>query len=62
MAMIARRVWAADAPGAQAVDPRARETALRPWFVVFDADVATRVCDGDTPRYDTPRGEALGRD
>ncbi|MEV0912474.1 hypothetical protein [Streptomyces hokutonensis] len=41
--------------GAQAVDPRTRysDTTLRPWFVVFDADAAARVGDGNTEWYDT---------
>ncbi|OIK02149.1 hypothetical protein BIV23_25185 [Streptomyces monashensis] len=41
--------------GAQAVDPRTRygDTTLRPWFVVFDADAAAWVGDGDTQWYDT---------
>ncbi|WBO61811.1 hypothetical protein [Streptomyces camelliae] len=41
--------------GAQAVDPRSRysDTGLRPWFVVFDADAAAWVGDGDTQWYDT---------
>lgn len=39
--------------GAQAGDPRARysNTALRPWFVVFDGDAATWVGDGATEWY-----------
>jgi hypothetical protein len=41
--------------GAQAGDPRTRysNTALRPWFVVFDGDAAAWVGDGDTQWYDT---------
>ena len=41
--------------GAQSGDPRARysNTALRPWFVVFDGDAATWVNDGNTQWYDT---------
>lgn len=41
--------------GAQAVDPRARysDTTLRPWFVVFDADAAAWVGDGNTEWYNT---------
>lgn len=41
--------------GAQAGDPRDRysDTALRPWFVVFDGDAGTWVGDGDTQWYDT---------
>lgn len=41
--------------GAQAGDPRARysNTALRPWFVVFDGDAGTWVSDGATQWYDT---------
>ena len=41
--------------GAQAGDPRTRysNTALRPWFVVFDQDAATWISDGDTQWYDT---------
>jgi hypothetical protein len=41
--------------GAQAGDPRDRysDTALRPWFVVFDGDAGTWVSDGDTQWYDT---------
>ncbi len=41
--------------GAQAGDPRTRysDTALRPWFVVFDGDAGTWVSDGDTQWYDT---------
>jgi hypothetical protein len=40
--------------GAQAGDPRARysNTALRPWFVVFDGDAGTWVSDGNTQWYD----------
>ena len=41
--------------GAQAGDPRDRysDTALRPWFVVFDGDAGTWVDDGDTEWYNT---------
>jgi len=41
--------------GAQTGDPRDRysDTALRPWFVVFDGDAATWVADGGTQWYDT---------
>ena len=41
--------------GAQTGDPRDRysDTALRPWFVVFDGDAGTWVSDGDTQWYDT---------
>ena len=41
--------------GAQTGDPRLRytDTALRPWFVVFDQDAGTFVSDGDTQWYDT---------
>lgn len=41
--------------GAQAGDPRDRysDTALRPWFVVFDGDAGAWVSDGDTQWYDT---------
>ena len=41
--------------GAQAVDPRTRysDTTLRPWFVVFDADAAAWVGDGNTEWYNT---------
>jgi hypothetical protein len=41
--------------GAQSGDPRDRysDTALRPWFVVFDGDAGTWVNDGDTQWYDT---------
>ena len=41
--------------GAQSGDPRARysNTALRPWFVVFDGDAATWVNDGNTQWYNT---------
>ena len=41
--------------GAQTGDPRTRysDTALRPWFVVFDGDAGTWVSDGDTQWYDT---------
>ncbi|WP_405867822.1 hypothetical protein OG407_48600 [Streptomyces sp. NBC_01515] len=41
--------------GAQAADPRKRysDTTLRPWFVVFDADAAAWVGDGNTEWYDT---------
>ncbi len=41
--------------GAQTGDPRDRysDTALRPWFVVFDGDAGTWVNDGDTQWYDT---------
>jgi hypothetical protein len=41
--------------GAQAGDPRTRygNTALRPWFVVFDGDAGTWVSDGNTQWYDT---------
>jgi hypothetical protein len=41
--------------GAQAGDPRARysDTALRPWFVVFDGDAGTWVNDGGTEWYNT---------
>ena len=41
--------------GAQTGDPRARysNTALRPWFVVFDGDAGTWVNDGNTQWYDT---------
>jgi hypothetical protein len=41
--------------GAQAGDPRTRysNTALRPWFVVFDGDAGTWVNDGGTQWYDT---------
>jgi hypothetical protein len=41
--------------GAQSGDPRARysNTALRPWFVVFDGDAATWVNDVNTQWYDT---------
>jgi hypothetical protein len=41
--------------GAQAGDPRDRysDTALRPWFVVFDGDAGTWVNDGGTQWYDT---------
>ena len=41
--------------GAQAGDPRDRysDTALRPWFVVFDGDAGTWVNDGDTEWYNT---------
>ncbi|MFB8177183.1 hypothetical protein ACFC8N_14165 [Streptomyces sp. NPDC055966] len=40
--------------GAQAVDPRTRysDSTLHPWFVVFDADAAAWVGDGDTQWYD----------
>jgi hypothetical protein len=41
--------------GAQAGDPRVRygDTALRPWFVVFDGDAGTWVNDGATEWYNT---------
>jgi hypothetical protein len=41
--------------GAQAGDPRDRysDTALRPWFVVFDGDAGTWLDDGDTEWYNT---------
>lgn len=41
--------------GAQTGDPRDRysDTALRPWFVVFDGDAGTWVSDGGTQWYDT---------
>jgi len=41
--------------GAQAGDPRTRysNTALRPWFVVFDGDAGTWVNDGGTEWYNT---------
>ena len=41
--------------GAQGGDPRDRysDTALRPWFVVFDGDAGTWVDDGDTEWYNT---------
>jgi len=41
--------------GAQAGDPRARysDSALRPWFVVFDGDAGTWVNDGATQWYNT---------
>jgi hypothetical protein len=41
--------------GAQDGDPRDRygDTALRPWFVVFDGDAGTWVTDGGTQWYDT---------
>ena len=41
--------------GAQTGDPRLRytDTALRPWFVVFDQDAGTFVSDSDTQWYDT---------
>jgi len=41
--------------GAQTGDPRTRysNTALRPWFVVFDGDAGTWVSDGNTQWYDT---------
>ena len=39
--------------GAQTGDPRTRysNTALRPWFVVFDGDAGTWVSDGNTEWY-----------
>ena len=39
--------------GAQTGDPRLRysDTALRPWFVVFDQDAGSFVTDGDTQWY-----------
>jgi len=41
--------------GAQTGDPRTRysNTALRPWFVVFDGDAGAWVGDGSTQWYDT---------
>ncbi|HET9173232.1 MAG TPA: hypothetical protein VFN97_27635 [Actinospica sp.] len=41
--------------GAQTGDPRLRysNTALRPWFVVFDQDAGAFVSDGDTEWYNT---------
>jgi len=41
--------------GAQTGDPRLRysNTALRPWFVVFDQDAGSFVSDGDTEWYNT---------
>jgi hypothetical protein len=41
--------------GAQSDDPRSRysNTALRPWFVVFDGDAGAWVNDGATQWYDT---------
>lgn len=41
--------------GAQTGDPRTRysNTALRPWFVVFDQDAGAFVSDGDTEWYNT---------